>query len=298
MEGVLSAIPGGPWREATLEAAPGTITREKAQAWRRMGFARISLGVQSFATRELTQTGRRHTAEVVAADCEVLRSAGICDINIDLIAGLPHQTAESWRESLDWISRLDPPHVSVYMFEIDEDSRLGLEIMNNGSRYGASTMPSEDAAADLYEIAVDHLASIGIERYEISNFANAGKESLHNLKYWTMAPYAGFGSDAHSFDGRERRSNVESAEEYVARVQAGIDPMAEVTLADAEEERLFTGLRLMRGIQLSPFEWQKRREPIERFIEAGLLEGNAEALRLTRRGVLLSNEVFQEFLAA
>jgi len=298
LERVLSEIPGCPWRETTLEAAPGTITPEKADAWRRMGIGRVSLGVQSFVKLELAQTGRRHTAEIVTADCEILRAAGIADINIDLIAGLPHQTPESWRESLDWVARLDPPHVSVYMFEIDEDSRLGLEILNNGSRYGASGVPSEDTAADLYETAVDHLASLGIERYEISNFAKTGRESLHNLKYWTMAPYTGFGADAHGFDGRERRGNVESPQEYVTRIKQGAGAVETVTLSNPEEERLFTGLRLTRGIPLSPAEWEKRREPIERFLEAGLLEGNAESLRLTRRGVLLSNEVFQEFLAA
>jgi oxygen-independent coproporphyrinogen-3 oxidase len=298
LERVLAAFPGKPWREATLEAAPGTITRDKADSWRRLGIDRVSLGVQSFSALELAQTGRRHSAEIVVHDCEVLRTAGITEINIDLIAGLPHQTQETWRESLDWITRLDPPHVSVYMFEIDEDSRLGLEVLNNGPRYGASAVPSDDAAADLYEMAVDHLAWLGIERYEISNFAKPGSESLHNLKYWTMAPYAGFGSDAHSFDGRDRRGNVETAQEYVARIQAGVEPVATVTASNAEEERLFTGLRLTKGICLSAVEWQRHREPIQRFLEAGLLEGNAEALRLTRRGVLLSNEVFQEFLAA
>jgi oxygen-independent coproporphyrinogen III oxidase len=298
LELVLAAIPGRPWREATLEAAPGTITPEKAKAWRRMGIGRVSLGVQSFVKLELAQTGRRHTAETVAADCEILRASGLEQINIDLIAGLPNQTTESWRESLDWITYLDPPHVSVYMLEIDEDSRLGLEILNNGQRYGASGVPSEDTAADLYETAVDHLASLGIERYEISNFAKPGCESLHNLKYWIMAPYAGFGSDAHGFDGRERRGNVESPQEYVTRMKQGAGAVETVTLSNPEEERLFTGLRLTQGIRLSPAEWEKRREPIERFLEAGLLEGNAESLRLTRRGVLLSNEVFQEFFAA
>jgi putative oxygen-independent coproporphyrinogen III oxidase len=295
---VLAAIPGRPWREATLEAAPGTITREKADAWRSMGINRVSLGVQSFVASELKQTGRRHDAQMVVRDCEVLRSVGIENINIDLIAGLPYQTPESWAESLDWIGRLDPPHVSVYMFEIDEDSRLGFEILNNGHRYGASEIPSEDASADSYETAVDRLGSLGVERYEISNFAKRGYESLHNLKYWRMEPYTGFGSDAHSFDGRERRENVESAQEYVTRMQEGATAVVNITPSNRDEERMFTGLRLAEGISLSSDDWQRHRKPIERFIEAGLLERGGEKLRLTRRGVLLSNEVFQEFLAA
>jgi oxygen-independent coproporphyrinogen III oxidase len=298
LERVLQAIPGYPWREATIEAAPGSITREKAGVWRRIGFNRVSLGAQSFVQRELARTGRRHTAGIVAADCELLRAAGIHDLNIDLIAGLPHQTGDSWLESLDWIRRLAPPHVSVYMFEVDEDSRLGLEVLNNGARYDAGSVPSGDAAATMYEAAVETLRSIGIERYEISNFAKSGSESLHNTKYWTMAPYAGFGADAHSFDGHMRSGNVESAREYVDRIMRGVSPVESRTPSNVDEERLFTGLRLTRGVRLSPAEWNRHRASIQRFVDAELIEADAGVLRLTSRGVLLSNEVFQEFLAA
>jgi oxygen-independent coproporphyrinogen-3 oxidase len=298
LEAVLREIPNQPWREGALEAAPGTITREKAETWRRLGINRVSLGVQSFVALELARTGRRHTAEIVAHDCQVLRAVGITDLNLDLIAGLPHQTAESWNESLDWIARLDPPHVSVYMFEIDGDSRLGLEILNNGPRYDATAVPTDDASAELYETAVERLQQMGIQRYEISNFAKPGRESLHNWKYWTMAPYVGFGSDAHSFGGQTRTGNIESPQEYVDTLLAGGTAVASTTASDLAEERLFTGLRLSQGIRLSPVEWDRHRAPIERFIDAGLLEADADLLRLTPRGVLLSNEVFQEFLAA
>jgi oxygen-independent coproporphyrinogen III oxidase len=298
LEGVLHALPGFPWREATLEAAPGTITREKAEAWRRLGINRVSLGVQSFVGRELARTGRRHAAETVAQDCSTLRSVGITELNLDLIAGLPHQTPASWNESLEWTARLDPAHVSVYMFEVDEDSRLGLEILNNGPRYDAAAAPNDDASAELYEAAVDRLSELGINRYEISNFAKLGHESLHNWKYWTMSPYIGFGSDAHSFDGRQRTGNIESPQEYVDAMLSGHTAIASTGESHVEEERLFTGLRLTGGIRLSPVEWDRHREPIERFVDAGLLEVQADVLRLTRRGVLLSNEVFQEFLAA
>ena len=291
---VLDAVPGSPWREATLEAAPGTITREKAAAWSRAGIGRVSLGVQSFHPVELAKTGRRHSASTVVEDCATLRAAGIEEINIDLIAGLPHQTPETWKESLDWVARLDPPHVSVYMFEIDEDSRLGLEVLNNGSRYGAGAVPSDEMAAELYETAVDRLASMGIPRYEISNFAKPGRESLHNLKYWTMQPYVGFGVDAHSFDGSRRWGNTDSVVDYMA----GKDVNASTTSAKVDEERLFTGLRLSSGLRLDPADWARHGATIERFVEAGLLEADQGVVRLTRRGVLLSNEVFQEFLAA
>jgi len=298
LEQVLSAIPGHPWREATLEAAPGTITPEKARVWRRIGINRVSLGVQSFVAAELARTGRRQTAEIVARDCDVLRSHDITNLNIDLIAGLPHQTPATWRESLEWVAKLDPPHVSVYMFEIDEDSRLGFEILNNGHRYDAHAVPSDDLAAELYEMAVMSLAQSGIHRYEISNFAKHQRESLHNSKYWTMAPYVGFGADAHGFDGRKRYGNLESATEYVEAVSSGRTPVRSETSSNIEEERIFTGLRLARGIRLDPDEWLRHAKTIRRFIEAGLLESEVDRLRLTARGVLLSNEVFQEFIAA
>ncbi len=203
LDRILDTVPGRPWIEATIEAAPGSITADAAAAWRKAGLNRVSLGVQSFVARELARTGRKHRAETVAADVATLRAAGIANHNIDLIAGLPGQTRESWNESLDWIERLAPAHVSVYMLEVDQDSRLGLEILNNGSRYGASDAPTDDLTVELYEAAVDRLQVMGIERYEISNFARPGFESAHNLKYWRLQPYVGFGADAHSFDGAD-----------------------------------------------------------------------------------------------
>ena len=145
---VLSEIPGRPWSEATLEAAPGAITREQVRAWREAGINRVSLGVQSFVDSELRRTGRKHNAAGVAADVALLREEGISEINVDLIAGLPTQTCESWNESLRWIEELAPPHVSVYMLEVDEDSRLGQELLLGGVRYGAMDVPTEDLIAD------------------------------------------------------------------------------------------------------------------------------------------------------
>ncbi|HWB82705.1 MAG TPA: coproporphyrinogen-III oxidase family protein [Bryobacteraceae bacterium] len=287
---LLTLVPGRPWREATMEAAPGTITAARAAEWAAYGITRVSLGVQSFVENEIRRTGRKHTAQTVADDLRTLAGAGISNVNIDLIAGLSGQTAASWGESLDWIERLAPPHVSVYMLEIDEDSRLGRELLLGGVRYGASDAPSEDETAEFYETAVERLAALGIPRYEISNFARPGFESLHNLKYWKLEPYAGFGADSHSFDGRVRRRNADSVEEYLAG--AG----AESTAANLDEERFFVGLRLMAGIRPAPAEWRRFDTPIRRFLDAGLLETEHDTLRLTSRGVLLSNEVFQEFL--
>jgi oxygen-independent coproporphyrinogen-3 oxidase len=289
---LLAAIPGKPWREATMEAAPGGITSEMASAWCRAGINRVSLGVQSFNKRELARTGRKHTAEIVQREVAILRAAGIGNFNIDLIAGLPGQTLESWNASLDWVERLESPHVSVYMLEVDEDSRLGSEVLAFGKRYGAPDIPSDDQIADFYEIAVDRLAHAGIPRYEISNFARPGFESRHNLKYWRREPYLGFGADAHSFDGNWRWQNPESMEEYLR----GTKP--ERTPADAAAEPFFLGLRLDRGIDREmDVDWSAHQPAVERFIRGGLLESSGNILRLTRRGVLLSNEVFAEFLS-
>src|SRR5664280_394129 len=218
---LLDMIPGRPWAEATIEAAPGTVTAEMARAWAGCGIDRVSLGVQSFVAEEIRRTGRKHTAQTVADEMGTLHNAGIGNLNIDLIAGLSGQTEASWRESLDWIERLAPAHVSVYMLEVDEDSRLGKEILLGGTRYGAGETPGDDRTADFYEMAVERLAALGIPRYEISNFARPGFESRHNLKYWTMEPYAGFGADAHSFDGRHRWQNPETVLEYVERMESG-----------------------------------------------------------------------------
>lgn len=293
---LLDHIPGRPWAEATIEAAPGDLTDEVVEGWARAGINRVSLGVQSFERRELTQTGRRHSAETVAREVGVLRSKGIFNFNLDLIAGLPYQTVESFSRSLDWIERLEAPHVSVYMLEVDEDSRLGRELIVLGGRYGAGSVPDEQAIVAMYEMAVERLARMGVARYEISNFARPNFASLHNMKYWRMEPYAGFGADAHSFDGRERRQNHETAADYVAAWQAGNSLTAESTLADLDEERFLVGLRLSSGVLLQPADRQRFEAPIQRFVGEGLLEEYDGMLRLTGPGVLYSNEVLQEFL--
>jgi oxygen-independent coproporphyrinogen III oxidase len=289
---LLHAVPGRPWTEATIEAAPGTVTIERARAWRECGINRVSLGVQSFIQPEIARTGRKHTAAIVAQEIALLRECGIQNINIDLIAGLSGQTANSWAESLNWVEQLAPSHVSVYMLEIDEDSRLGSEVLLNGRRYGAPNIPSEDLTVELYEMAVERLATLGITRYEISNFARPGWESKHNLKYWRLEPYVGFGADAHSFDGARRWQNVETPAEYVERQSPAIGSDA----AHPAEEKFFVGLRLTEGVRPNIEEWRRYQAPISRFLNEGLLERQGATLRLTDRGILLSNEVFQEFL--
>jgi oxygen-independent coproporphyrinogen-3 oxidase len=286
-----SLSPG--WLEGTIETAPGTVTPERLEAWIRSGINRVSLGVQSFIRSELARTGRRHDAAVVRDDIARLRAAGITNVNIDLIAGLPTQTEASWRESVAAAIALDAPHVSVYMLEVDEDSRLGNEILLGGKRYGAPDVPSSDAIADFYEIAVEQLAGAGIERYEISNFSRPGAESLHNLKYWRREPYFGFGADAHSFDGVSRWQNPETVADYLA---AGPTRVQERSVPDAVEEKFFVGLRLSEGVETVASDWQRFGPAFERFLADGMLEREGERLRLTPRGVMVSNEIIEEFV--
>ncbi len=279
-------IPGKPWREATLETAPGTVTPEKADAWLHAGIDRISFGVQSFIEPEIRRTGRKHTAAIVTEEVRMLRQAGIQKINIDLIAGLAGQTPESWKISVNSLVDLGVDHASVYMLEVDEDSRLGKELTLGGVRYGAGDVPADEQITEFYETAVAMLEEAGLRRYEISNFAIPGHESLHNLKYWQNQPYLGFGVDAHSFDGRSRWANMDSVADYVKSE----NPVVETSEAKPEEERYFLGLRLMDGIPALG-------APVTQAEQSGLLERVDGRLRLTPRGVLLSNEVFEEFIA-
>ena len=292
---LLAALPGA-WREATIEAAPGTLSAERIHAWAGGGIDRVSLGVQSFVKQELARTGRRHSAEIVAQDVARLRERGLVNINVDLIAGLPGQIESSWLESLDAAIRLDVPHVSVYMLEVDDDSRLGAEIILGGRRYGAADVPSEDRIADFYEMAVERLRGHGIHRYEISNFAKPGFESRHNLKYWRREPYVGFGADAHSFDGARRLQNVASAQEYVARSERAEFVRSEQSEPDPGEEKFFVGLRLSEGVTANERDWQRFGPALRRLLSDGMLELANGNLRLTPRGVMVSNEVFQEFV--
>src|SRR5437660_6445795 len=187
-----------PSAEITVECAPGTLTDEVVETLTILGVNRVSLGVQSFVDKEAASVARLHTREKTLSDIGRLRKAGITNINVDLIAGLPHQTRETWEYSVAEAIASGVLHVSVYMLEVDEDSRLGRELMAGGTKYHAHFVPDDDLTAEFYETACERLHAAGIEQYEISNFARTGFESRHNLKYWTRQPYLGFGVDAHS----------------------------------------------------------------------------------------------------
>ncbi|MGA2688195.1 MAG: radical SAM family heme chaperone HemW [Candidatus Korobacteraceae bacterium] len=313
--------------EITVECAPGTISDEVLAGLLSYGVNRVSLGVQSFVDKECSSVGRLHTREITLADIARLRSAGIGNISIDLIAGLPHQTEGSWNFSLSETLATGVPHVSVYMLEVDDDSRLGTELLAGGSRYHAHFVPDDDLTADLYLAACERLEKGGVRQYEISNFARPVthgiglRDSRHNLKYWTRQPYIGLGVDAHSMliaapelkargIDAVRFATPDSLDEYSsatnkssARAQQLLATRMLIDAQAALEESFFLGLRLNRGISVR--ELQRKfgeavldsyRSIIAELAEAGLLESAADRLRLTPRGRLLSNEVFERFL--
>lgn len=297
-----------PESEVTVECAPGTLTPEVLDTLLRYGVNRVSLGVQSFVDQEAAAVGRLHKRSTVLDDIVRLRRAGISNINVDLIAGLPHQTAESWKTSVESVIALGVPHASVYMLEVDEDSRLGRELIAGGTKYHAHFVPDENLTADLYEAACEQLSADGIAQYEISNFAREGCESRHNLKYWTRQPYLGFGVDAHSMlrsAGEEydaaRFSSSDSLEQYVAGAALN---RTDVSRQAALEESFFLGLRLNAGIDLEKLRGEfgtfvvtSLRNLLVELAGAAVIEWEGDCVRLTPRGRLLSNEVFERFLA-
>jgi oxygen-independent coproporphyrinogen-3 oxidase len=298
-----------PEAEVTVECAPGTLTSAMLDSLLRCGVNRVSLGVQSFVDQEAAAVGRLHKRATVLEDVARLWAAGITNINLDLIAGLPHQTSESWEFSLAETIATGAPHVSVYMLEVDEDSRLGRELLAGGTRYHAHFVPDEEGISDFYLAACERLSSAGIAQYEISNFACAGFESRHNLKYWTRLPYFGFGVDAHSMLASAapdidavRFAPVDSLEQYMsgASLQRTV-----ISHRAALEESCFLGLRLTQGVSLLELAAEfgeeavaHARAAVAEFVKAGLMEQRGDYVCLTSCGRLLSNEIFERFILA
>src|SRR5215467_80773 len=290
------------FEEVTLEADPETVEEAKAAAWVRAGINRVSFGVQSFADKELTAAGRIHRRADIYRAVAILREAGIQNISFDLIAGLPHQTKQSWKQSLEELLALAPEHVSVYLLEVDEGSRLGKELLAGGARFSAGAVPSEDEMAESYEMAQKALGAAGYRHYEISNWAKPGFESKHNLKYWRREPYLGLGAGAHSFLGQQRWANAHDAAAYVSAIENGrlpIEQLQRVTSGQALEEELFLGLRQLAGIDVKRIEREygvtlgERFEPLA---AAGLVEREGDVVRLAEEKLSVSNEVFVELM--
>jgi len=304
--------------EMTLECAPGQLADKTLEELLRQGVNRISLGVQSFVDRESRAVGRLHTGAMCEADIERLRTAGVREIGIDLIMGLPHQTTSSCRESVERAVESGVTHVSLYLLEVDTESRLGREALGGGGRYGASALPSEDDAAAMYELGCTILEDGGIRQYEISNFAREGHQSRHNRKYWLRQPYIGFGLDAHSMlpvsEDAVRFQNTDDFDTYIGTGNSTetiqIFPRVEVSRkpqfidSDAAfEESMFLGLRMNEGIDIAALRKKFGGVLVASVLpgltearEAGLLMGEGDRIWLTARGRMASNEVFSRLL--
>jgi oxygen-independent coproporphyrinogen-3 oxidase len=293
-----------PGAEITLEAAPGQIADAVLAEAQHQGVNRISLGVQSFVDRESAAVGRSHTERDCIREILRLQAAGVADVGADLIAGLPYQTSATWQHSLDVATSIGLTHLSVYMLEIDEDSRLGREVIAGGQRFHAHGVPADELSAEFYEAACAWLPPHGFPQYEISNFAPSSHQSRHNRKYWQRDPYIGFGLDAHSMlprpDGAVRFANPEELARYNAEASpAPID----VFEREAFEETIFLGLRMNEGLSLAQLRQQFSTEFIastedaaNELIRDGLMIEHNGRWQLTLRGRLLSNDVFTNLL--
>lgn len=311
--------------EITTEANPGTVDEGYLVSLRQGGLNRLSLGVQSFDDEELVMLGRVHMAEDVYRAVNEARRAGFTNLNLDLIYGLPGQGLDRWVSNLDQAISTGPQHISLYGLSLEEGTTLAGDV-----RRGILPEPDPDLAADMYLKAEDRLEAAGYIHYEISNWAKPGYECRHNLRYWRCEPYIGFGAGAHSFYGNLRFENVSTPQHYIQqlsgkvslnRVHAGLDkghqlnqeilreaglPIKSVSAVSVQtmlSDRVILGLRLIDGIEpgelkaATGYDLEDACGPvIEELIQGGLMERAGARLRLSRRGRLLGNEVFQRFL--
>ncbi len=303
--------------ETTLECNPGDVTLERASGWIGANINRISMGVQSFNDGLLALLGRRHTANEAKRAFRTLRKAGFRNQSLDLIYGLPHQSARQWSDTLDEAIALDSDHISLYSLQIEEGTPLAVDV-----KKGRYPIPDDDLAADMYEEAQCRLATNGFVQYEISNWSKPGMESQHNVIYWLNEPYLGVGAGAHSWLNGQRFSNLKSPPRYmtavhksyqktkqdpIATMQTPFGPVEQVDTTTAAidiGETMMMGMRLNAGVSHKRFE---RRfgaplniifsRELDRLVSLDLVEITDEGVRLSDKGRLLGNEVFAEFIS-
>ncbi len=277
--------------EFSIEANPEDVTAESLAAWRDLGVNRVSIGVQSFADDELTPLGRVHGSQLAQDAVQLARASGL-RTNLDLIAGLPGQSIESFRRSLDRAVGCGAGHLSLYMLDLEEKTPLETQV-----RRGRITLPDDERVAEMYLEAIGSLAAAGLVQYEISNFSRPGEECLHNLRYWTRGEYFGFGMSAHSFLGDSRFANTRNIREYIERVPEASDFREELGATEVKRETIFLGLRRTWGLNYLEIESMCGEEGIQ-WIERGLREGwlreNGERVAFTPSGFLSSTELISE----
>ena len=287
--------------EITTEANPGMLDGEMAAALKKMGFNRLSMGVQAWQNRLLKELGRIHTIEVFRENFKAVREAGFTNINTDLMFALPNQTMEDWQETVKNIVAMNPEHISAYSLIIEEGTPFY-------DRYekGELKPAEEELDREMYHWAVDYLAEHGYEQYEISNFAKKGRQSRHNRIYWQAEEYLGMGLGSHSYMNGERFHNIYDLQEYI-RADGDVSLLKEdierITEEDALAEFMFLVLRLAEGVSFAGFEERFGQgmkniygSQIEELVKDGLLEEDGIGIRLTKRGVDISNYVFEKFL--
>lgn len=288
--------------EVTMEMNPGTVTTNVLTEFRHLGVNRASFGAQTFDNRELARLGRAHNTAQTLTTFSDLRDAGFDNISFDLIAGLPGQSLNQWQHNVERALSLRPEHLSFYLLEVHQSTPLAEHI-----RRGIQPKPDEDLAAVMYAQMLERAENAGYEHYEISNLCLPGFESRHNTKYWTGAPYFGFGCSAHSYDGINRRwANERDINRYVQAIETEVSPVVEeqrLSADDIRSEAVFLGMRMMRGVDARRYRdvfgvdlYAEHEKDLSRFIDAGLVEIDGDLIRLTRAGALMSNEVFEAFV--
>lgn len=298
---IVETLPVSNGAEFTFEANPGDLTEEKGKILHSYGVNRISLGVQTFNGELLKKIGRAHRPEHVFQTVDILKKLGFANINIDLIYGLPGQTLDDFLDTLDKAFSLNIHHFSAYSLIIEPKT-----VFYQMDKRGELHLPGEDAEAEMYECLLDKMEEKGYYQYEISNFSLPGYESKHNLTYWNNDEYYGFGAGAHSYVDGARRSNIYPVNKYINQCLQGIMPIAgkdELSKKEKMEEEMFLGLRKKEGVNISRFVEKFGDNPLELFSEEiedgtnkGMLEIRGNNIALTRRGMLLGNEVFQSFI--
>jgi oxygen-independent coproporphyrinogen-3 oxidase len=290
LQRIVAALNIAPGAEFSMEANPEDVTAEALDAWRDLGVNRISIGVQSFNDAELKAIGRIHDAAGAVRAVELASKS--LRTNLDLILGLPHQSRESFRQTLDQAIALNPGHLSLYMLDLDETTPLQVQVAR-----GRVTVPEDDMVADQYRYAIKRLEAAGLHQYEISNFARPGEECRHNLRYWTRSEYLGFGLAAHSFVGERRFANTRNIRDYIADPEEACSFSEDLGDDERRRETLFLSLRQKRGInydQLVALCGQEAIEWVDRGLRDGWLERRAAQVAFTSSGFLLSNDYISQ----
>ena len=300
MEHVNRAFQISDGAEISMEANPGTVTREKLKEYRRAGINRISFGLQSANDRELKLLGRIHTWAEFLESFALARECGFTNLNIDLMSALPGQTCESWKDTLKRVTDLEPEHISAYSLIIEEGTPFGEKY---GSEEGRKLLPDEDSEREMYHETKRFLRECGYERYEISNYAKPGRECRHNIGYWTGVPYLGLGLGASSYMNGSRFAVSSDMQQYLEEKPGTFTDVEKLTTKDMEEEFFYVGLRMTAGVSLSEFErrFGMSAEEVypglmETFVEEKAAEFRGDRFVLTDYGLDVSNYIMAQFL--